>query len=90
MFVVEFDFDSEHIYGNEAEIGEALQKCFKEGVVKREEIKYSYPFPPTAFSFFWGSFSAYGALKCTLTLKLFPEVISTILSRYITLTVPTN
>ena len=25
-------------YGNEAEIGEALQKCFKEGVVKREDI----------------------------------------------------
>ena len=26
------------IYENEAEIGEALQKCFKEGVVKREEV----------------------------------------------------
>ena len=25
-------------YGNEAEIGEALQKCFKEGVVKREDV----------------------------------------------------
>ena len=25
-------------YGNEAEIGQALQKCFKEGVVKREEV----------------------------------------------------
>ena len=31
-----FDF-AEH-YANEPEIGEALQKCFKEGVVKREDI----------------------------------------------------
>ena len=25
-------------YGNETEIGEALQKCFKEGVVKRGDV----------------------------------------------------
>ena len=30
--------DCAHIYGNEAEIGETLQKCFKEGVCKREDI----------------------------------------------------
>ena len=30
--------DCAYAYGNEAEIGEALQKCFKEGVVKREEV----------------------------------------------------
>ena len=30
--------DCAHIYGNEAEIGEALKKCFDEGVVKREEV----------------------------------------------------
>ena len=30
--------DCAHIYGNEAEIGEAFQKCFKEGVCKREDI----------------------------------------------------
>ena len=30
--------DSAHTYRNDAEIGEALQECFKEGVVKREEL----------------------------------------------------
>ena len=30
--------DCAHAYNNEAEIGESLQKCFKEGVVKREEV----------------------------------------------------
>ena len=32
------NFDFAELYGNEAEIGESLQKCFKEGVVKREEV----------------------------------------------------
>ncbi len=30
--------DCAHIYRNEPEIGEALQKCFKDGVCKREDI----------------------------------------------------
>ena len=30
--------DSAYIYGNEVQIGEALQKLFKEGVVKREDV----------------------------------------------------
>ena len=30
--------DGAYAYRNETEIGETLQKCFKEGVVKREDI----------------------------------------------------
>ena len=30
--------DCAQIYDNEKEIGEVLQKCFKEGVVKREDV----------------------------------------------------
>ena len=30
--------DCAHFSGNEAEIGVALQKCFKEGVCKREDV----------------------------------------------------
>ena len=30
--------DTAHLYGNEKDIREALQKSFKEGVVKREDI----------------------------------------------------
>ena len=30
--------DCAHTYGNELFIGETFQKCFQEGVVKREEL----------------------------------------------------
>ena len=30
--------DCAHLYGNEVAIGEVLQKCFKEGLVKREDM----------------------------------------------------
>ena len=30
--------DCSPLYGNETGIGDGLQKCFKEGVVKREEV----------------------------------------------------
>lgn len=30
--------DCAHVYGNEMFIGETFQKCFQEGVVKREEL----------------------------------------------------
>ena len=30
--------DGAYLYGNEKEIGGALQKCFKEGVVKRQDL----------------------------------------------------
>ena len=30
--------DCAHIYENEAEVGEVVQKCFKEGVVQRDDV----------------------------------------------------
>ena len=30
--------DCAHIYENEAEVGEVLQKCFKEDITQREDI----------------------------------------------------
>ena len=33
--------DGAFFYMNEGEIGEVLHKCFKEGVIKREELFYT-------------------------------------------------
>ena len=33
--------DGAFAYMNEGEIGEMLQKCFKEGVIKREDLFYT-------------------------------------------------
>lgn len=30
--------DCAHVYENEAEVGEVMQKCFKEGVVQRDSL----------------------------------------------------
>eukprot|EP00731_Ephydatia_muelleri_P031598 Em0023g105a len=55
--------DCAHIYGNETEVGKALQKCIAEGVVKREEVFVT--------SKLWNSDHASGdvAPACQLSLK---------------------